>query len=191
VHPTRVRRRRLVHAILLAAGALAAGAAGGSAVSAEAPPQGPGPSVMVSPAQAAPGETVWVSVSGLGGLPAAGATLCIGFLGPGRNLQLGLSPGFRSGLGTVAVGAGGTGQADVRVPAQAAAGLYRIAVGGCPPQPDLAPLAALAEAQLTVIRAGVTGLPATGAAHRLPPAVGAALVVLGGLLAAGRAQRGW
>ena len=137
--------------------------------------------MAVSPAQAAPGDAVRVSVSGLAGLP-AGTSLCIGFLGPGNNLELGLSPSFRSRLGTVAISAAGSGTAEVRVPVQAAAGVYRIRVGGCPPQPDLAPLAAIAEAQLTVTRSGASGLPATGGAATLPPAIGIALVVAGALL---------
>ena len=75
--------------------------------------------------------------------------------------------------------------ADVRVPVQASAGTYRIRVGGCPPQPDLAPLAAIAEAQLTVVRSGPTSLPASGGFQRPMPAVGAALGMLGaGLMAA-------
>lgn len=121
-----------------------------------------GAALTVSPAAAQPGETVRVAVSGIPGLPAGGATLCIGFLGPGQNLELGLSPSFRSRLGTVMVGADGAGAAEVRVPIQAAVGVYRVTVGGCPPQADLAPLAWVAEGRVTVTRGGVVGLPATG-----------------------------
>ena len=146
-------------------------------------PQTAGPSATVSPAQVMPGDAVRVSVTGLTGLPMTGTNLCIGFLGPGNNLELGLSPSFRSRLGTVAIGAAGTGEADVRVPVQAAAGIYRIRVGGCPPQPDLAPLAAIAEAQLTVTRGGASGLPATGGALSMLLPLGAAFTILAGAAA--------
>ena len=146
-------------------------------------PQTPGASVMVSPAQAGAGEAVRVSVTGVAGLPPTGTNLCIGFLGPGNNLELGLSPRFQSRIGTVAISASGSGAADVRVPVQAVAGVYRIRVGGCPPQPDLAPLAAIAETQLTVTRGGPSGLPATGGA---PAALGAG-AALGALMALGGA----
>ena len=127
-------------------------------------PQTSGASVTVSPSQVGAADAVRVSVTGVAGLPATGTNLCIGFLGPGNNLELGLSPRFQSRIGTVAIDAAGSGAADVRVPVQVAAGVYRIRVGGCPPQPDLAPLAAIAETQLTVTRGGPNGLPATGAA---------------------------
>ena len=172
------KKYRLACALVLAAGTLATG---GPAVWAEPLSQGTGPSVVVSPASVGPGEAVRVMVSGIGGLPAAGTSLCIGFLGPGNNLELGVSPSFRSRLGTVAISGGGTGTAEVRVPVQAAAGTYRIRVGGCPPQPDLAPLAAIAEGELSVVRSGPTGLPATGGFPRpmpMPmPTVGAAMVL--------------
>ena len=143
-------------------------------------------SVTLSPRQAEAGESVRVNVTGLSGLPAAGTSLCIGFLGPGTNLETGASPRFQSRLGTVAISAAGSGSAEVRVPVQAVAGVYRIRVGGCPPQPDLAPLAAIAEAQLTVTRGGPTGLPTTGGGFTGWPAASAAigaLVVLCGAAA--------
>lgn len=169
-------RLRFACALVLAAGTLATG----SATAWAGPlPQDAGPSVVVSPAAAGPGDAVRVVVSGINGLPPAGTTLCVGFLGPGNNLELGASPSFRSRLGTVAVSAGGTGTAEVRVPVQAAAGTYRIRVGGCPPQPDLAPLTPIAEGELTVVRSGPTGLPATGGFPRsMPvPTMGAAMVL--------------
>src|SRR5688572_26390069 len=170
--------RRLIGATSLAA-ALAVGVAvQTSPLLAEPLPQSPGPSVTVSPAQVGAGDAVRVSVSGLVGLPATGTNLCIGFLGPGNNLELGLSPSFRSRLGTLAISAAGVGQAEVRVPVQASAGVYRIRVGGCPPQPDLAPLAAIAEAQLAVTRVGPTGLPSTGGALHAQTLTGVTLAAL-------------
>jgi hypothetical protein len=178
----------------IAAAALVAGALVGSVLLAGAEPafaaaraQTAGAGVTVSPTQAEPGETVRVSVSGVSELPATGTTLCVGFLGPGSNLELGISPRFQSRLGTVAVSASGSGAADVRVPVQAAAGVYRIRVGGCPPQPDLAPLAAIAETQLTVTRSGPNGLPASGEAG--PYGVAAAGMLAALVAAAGLRRR--
>lgn len=141
--------------------------------------------VTVSPAQVGAGEAVRVSVTGVAGLPATGTNLCIGFLGPGNNLELGISPRFQSRIGTVAISAAGSGAADVRVPVQAAAGVYRIRVGGCPPQPDLAPLAAIAETQVTVARSGPIGLPATGEASPHGAAAAGMLAALAGVAGLG------
>jgi hypothetical protein len=188
----------MVRTATLAAGMTAGVAlAAGPAVLWAAPlPQATGPSLTVSPTAAAPGGSVRVAATGFGGTPQVGATACIGLLGPGQNLELGVSPNFRVRLGTLTVGAGGTGTADVRVPVSAAAGTYRVTLGGCPPQPGLAPLAWVAEASLTVTRSGPTGLPATGggasgmgAGTELPRAALAVLLAAGGILAAGRTRR--
>lgn len=184
-----MRLRRHAYAWGSAVTSVLAALVGARAVLAAPPVQGMGGSVVVAPGQAMPGEAVRVSVAGIGGLPAGGATFCIGFLGPGQNPELGLSPSFRSRLGTVVVNTAGTGQAEVRLPVQAAAGSYRITVGGCPPQADLAPLAWVAEGQLSVTRGGATGLPATGGGVPLVPAAGAALLAAGAGVIAARRRR--
>ncbi len=172
--------RKLAWAALAAGAVLASGL---SPLGASPLLQGVGPAVVVSPASAVPGDVVRVTISGFGGTTLAGFNACIGFLGPGQNLELGLSPSFRVRLGTVAIGTNGMGAADVRVPAQAASGVYRVTIGGCPPQAGLAPLAWQAETSLTVTRAGAMGLPATGGSSTNGLPVVAALVTLGGLIA--------
>lgn len=158
-------------------------------LSAEPLPQTSQPVLTVSPATAAPGELVRVAASGFGRTTLAGATACIGFLGPGQNLELGLSPSFRVRLGTLTVDANGFGTADVHPPVQAALGTYRITIGGCSPQPDLAPLATVAETSLTLTRAA-TGLPATGGAPTTDLHVATAfLLTVAGTLVAGLSRR--
>ncbi len=117
--------------------------------------QQPSPTIQVSPDTARPGQTVRVTVSGLTAPGQASTTLCLGILGPGQNPEQGIAPSFRLRLGQVAVGANGTGQTDVQIPSNLVAGSYRVTVGGCPPQPDLPPLAALATTTITVTVPGL------------------------------------
>ncbi|HEY3079235.1 MAG TPA: hypothetical protein VGM69_04950 [Chloroflexota bacterium] len=108
------------------------------------------PTLGVTPTAAGPGETVRVRAAGFAGTPSAGSTACLGLLGPGPSPRPG-GPWFQARIGQVALGPAGTGEADVVLPADAVSGLYRVVLGACPPQPDLAPLAAAAEAPLTVV----------------------------------------
>ncbi len=121
-----------------------------SAVAAPARLQPPPPSIVVTPGAAAPGQTVHVSASGFAAENQVGATLCLGVLGPGRNVELGLAPSFRMRIGTLTIGPAGTGEADVQLPTNLAGGTYDLVIGGCPPQAGLAPLAVLARAPITV-----------------------------------------
>ena len=138
------------------------------------------PSVAISPTTARPGQSVQVTVSGLTASNHVNTGLCVGMLGPGRNVELGRSPAFRPRVGQVAIGANGAGQTEVQVPTNLVNGTYQLIVGGCAPEPDLAPLATLASTTLTVVTATPTPteLPATG---------GAPSDVLAGLLAFGLA----
>ncbi len=117
--------------------------------------QQPERTVRASPGSAVTGQSVVVRISGFTAPGEPGALLCVGILGPGQNLEQGLSPSFRLGLGQIAVGSDGTGEAQVQVPPQLASGTYRLIVGGCPPQTGLAPFAALAETELTVVAGGL------------------------------------
>ncbi len=124
------------------------------------------PVVTVSPPTARPGQTIQVTVSGFTAPNHVNTSACVGMLGPGQNVELGRTPAFRPRVGLVAIGANGTGQTSVMVPASFVAGRYQVVVGGCARQPDLAPLAALASTDLTVVVATPTPtrLPATGGA---------------------------
>ncbi|MGH2459463.1 MAG: hypothetical protein ACRDIY_11410 [Chloroflexota bacterium] len=144
-----------------------------------APASQENPAVTISPTTARPGQSVQVTVSGFTAPNHRNAILCVGLLGPGRNVELGRSPAFRPRVGQVVVGANGAGQTSVAVPADFVSGSYQLVVGGCARQPDLAPLAALASATLSVEAATPASLPATG---------GAPLGVLAGLLAVGVAS---
>jgi hypothetical protein len=119
------------------------------------------PTVLTTPTTARPGESLRVNVTGLTA-PNAGTTQCVGLLGPGRNVEQGLSPAFRPNLGTVAVAVTGEGQTTVALPANLVAGSYRIVVGGCSPNGFIAPLAPVASATITVVSMLPGGLPAAG-----------------------------
>lgn len=140
------------------------------------------PAVAISPSSARPGQTVHVAVSGLTAPNHVNTSLCVGILGPGRNVELGRTPAFRPRVGEVTIGANGAGQTDVRVPTDLVSGSYQLIVGGCARQPDLAPLATLAAATLTVTTAAPTPakMPATGGVpeNALPGAVALGLVAL-------------
>ena len=137
-------------------------------------------SVTIAPTTARPGQSIQVTVSGLTAPNHVNTSLCIGILGPGRNVELGRSPAFRPRVGQVAIGSNGAGQTEVQVPTSLVNGTYQLIVGGCAPQPDLAPLATLASTTLTV--AATTPTPTT-----LPATGGAPSGALAGLLAFGLA----
>lgn len=118
------------------------------------------PAVTVSPSTVRPGETIQVKVTGFTAPNQVNGTLCFGVIGPGRNFELHKSPAFDLKIGEVTISATGTGQAAGQVPTQLASGSYRLVVGGCARQPDLAPLAALALTTLTVVAAAPTPTPA-------------------------------
>lgn len=126
------------------------------------------PSVTISPTTARPGQSVQVAVAGLTASNHLNTSLCVGMLGPGRNVELGRTPAFRPRVGQVTIGANGAGQTSVSVPTDFVSGSYQLIVGGCAPQPDLAPLATLASATLSVVAATTTPtkLPSTGGAPR-------------------------
>jgi hypothetical protein len=119
------------------------------------------PTVLTSPSTATPGQQIQVMVSGLTA-PAAGATQCVGLLGPGQNVELGRSPAFRPNLGTVAISTVGEGRTSVTLPTNLVAGSYRIVVGGCSPNGFIAPLAPVASATITVSTAASPRLPSSG-----------------------------
>ncbi len=157
--------------------------------SARAAPLAAAPTLTAAPQVVRPGATIRVVASGLTAPP--GAVLCLGMLGPGRNVERGIAPAFRVRVGTISIGANGTGSAAVTVPGELTGGTYRLIVGGCAPQPGLAPLAALAATTLTVAGPAAAPtpprLPATGGLPRplLDRALAAAIL----LTAAGTALR--
>ncbi len=153
--------------------------------------------LAVTPSTVRPGQMIHVSVTGQAGLPIAGKTGCLGILGPGQNVERNLSPRFRPQIGTMAIAADGAGQADVQVPGNLVGGSYRVIFGGCSPHGNIAPLATIAQATISVIGpTPATGpaskLPATGGVPpivpTLPSAIGLGVVVAG--LALRRAGRG-
>src|SRR5258708_6140132 len=140
------------------------------------------PTVLTSPSSAVPGQQIQVTVSGFPA-PAAGTTQCVGILGPGQNVELGLSPAFRPNLGSLAVSTIGEGKSSVTLPTNLVAGTYRIVVGGCSPNGFIAPLAPVASATITVATTTPPRLPASGGT---PPAawllVGLLAIVSGAVL---------
>jgi hypothetical protein len=152
--------------------------------------------LTVTPSTVRPGQTIHIAVTGLAGLPIAGKTGCLGILGPGQNVERNLSPRFRPQIAEMATAEDGTGQADAQVPANLVGGSYRVIFGGCAPHGDIAPLATIAQATITVVGPTVTPMPVP----RLPstggtPPVAALLAIIGGLglVRAGLALRraGW
>ena len=135
--------RRLTHLSVVAVGAFVLSELLGAAQAHAQPP-----SVTVAPDSARPGQTIQIAVTGL--TAQANSTLCIGIIGPGQNVELGRSPAFRLRLGQVSLDAQGSGVLVATIATTVVPGPYHIVVGGCPPQPDMAPLAALASATLTV-----------------------------------------
>ncbi len=111
------------------------------------------PTLQVSAETVAPGGSIHVAASGIA--VTEQTTLCLGILGPGQNVEEGLSPSFRLRLGQITVAADGTGNATVTIPTNLVPGSYRVTIGGCPPQADLPPLAALATANLMVTAPGL------------------------------------
>jgi len=156
---------------------LAAPLLGAPRATARAAPLAAAPTLAAAPRVVRPGATIQVTASGLTAPP--GAVLCLGVLGPGRNVELGIAPAFRLRVGTIAIGANGAGSAAVTVPGELTSGTYRLIVGGCAPQPGLAPLAALAATTLTVV--GPTAAPPP---PRLPATGGLPLPLLDRALAA-------
>jgi hypothetical protein len=134
------------------------------------------PTVLTSPTTATPGQQIQVTVTGLTA-PAAGTTQCVGLLGPGQNVELGLSPAFRPNLGAVAVSTVGEGHTSVTLPANLVAGSFRIVVGGCSPNGFVAPLAPVASATITVVTAAAPRLPSSGGVP-IELVVGLALFVI-------------
>src|SRR5579859_2529570 len=86
------------------------------------------PTVLTSPTSAVPGQQIQVSVSGFTA-PAAGTTQCVGLLGPGQNVELGLTPAFRPNLGSFPVPTIGEAKTSVTLPTNLVDGSYRIVVG--------------------------------------------------------------
>jgi LPXTG-motif cell wall-anchored protein len=127
------------------------------------------PTVLTTPTTATPGQQLQVAVTGLTA-PAAGSIQCVGLLGPGQNVELGLTPAFRPNLGTFPVSTVGEGHTAVTLPANLVAGSYRIVVGGCSPNGFIAPLAPVASATITVV-ISVPRLPATGGISPVVPIV--------------------
>lgn len=143
--------------------------------------------ITVSSSSVVPGQVIHVSATGLVGLPIAGQSGCLGILGPGQNVEQNLSPAFRPQIGTLAIAANGTGQADAVIPADLVPGSYRLIFGACSPHGKIAPLATIAQATIQVL--GPTprpipkvlllpGLPASGG---VPTAVVEFVVAIGGL----------
>ncbi len=153
---------RLVGIVLLAVGSLLPTPLLASSLEPQA-----GPTLSISPTTVGPGQVISVAASGFTASGQPGAILCLGLLGPDQNVELGRSPAFRRKIGQVTLGPNGTAQTTATMPSQLVAGSYRVVVGGCAPQPDLAPLAARASATLTVVTASPTPSP-TGAPSRLP-----------------------
>ncbi len=125
------------------------------------------PVLMVSPQVAAPGQTVTVTAVNLGEANLTNATLCLGMLGPGQNPEQNLSPAFRVGLGQMSVGADGSGEAQVQLPAVLVPGSYRILVGGCPRLSGYPPVSAAAVTELAVVTTLPSPVP--GATTLVPP----------------------
>jgi hypothetical protein len=132
------------------------------------------PVLAVTPTTISPGQSIHVVASGVTAPNQAGATLCVGLLGPGNNVALGVTPSFRPNLGTIAISASGTGQIDVVTPSSLVAGSYQIVLGGCSPHLDIAPLAPIASATIQVPAAASTPTPApTVSPPKLPNSGGA------------------
>lgn len=142
----------------LAAALLLAGGAGAQASAA----------LTVAPTTVRPGQAIHVHAGGLTLPTEEGTALCLGILGPGRNLELGRSPAFRPQIGTVAINAAGSGDADVTVPTDLVAGSYRVVVGGCSPHGNIAPLGPVASATLTVVVAAPAPTPPPPTPRSLP-----------------------
>ncbi|HVC35155.1 MAG TPA: hypothetical protein VNL16_16705 [Chloroflexota bacterium] len=124
--------------------------------------------IAISPSTVQPGQAVHVTVSGFTAPNRVNTSACLGVLGPGRNVELGRSPAFRPRVGTIAIGANGTGQTDVQIPADLVSGSYQFIVGGCAPQPSLAPLVTFASTTLSVVTPtpAPPKLPTTGGLPR-------------------------
>lgn len=168
-----MRKHRSTIQAALASIALAAGLLLGAAQA-----RAQEPALRVAPSTARPGQTVQVAISNL--TAHAGTTLCLGILGPGRNVELGLTPAFRPRIGQVAIDAQGNGEAAAPLPQGLVPGSYRVIAGGCAPQPDLAPLATLASATVTVTGQATAGTTPTPSAPPRKPSLPASMPTTGG-----------
>jgi hypothetical protein len=154
------------------------------------------PVLIVSPSSLASGQTIHVSVTGAPLSSPPPIVYCLGVYGPGQNAFTNQSPAFRVQIGTIGVGADGSGQADVAMPSSLVPGVYQVVVGGCAPHAGLAPLAWFASASVAVGGGASppptprvpTGLPRTG---DFPEKGRVVIFVLGGaLLIVGARARG-
>jgi hypothetical protein len=147
------------------------------------------PTVLTTPTTAIPGQQLQVAVTGLTA-PAAGSIQCVGLLGPGQNVELGLTPAFRPNLGNFPVSTVGEGHTTVALPANLVAGRYRIVVGGCSPNGFVAPLAPVASATISVVTSAAPRLPATGGMPLALPIVLGVLAILIGVALRGHGTDG-
>src|SRR6266567_2598646 len=102
-----LRARLAVVAFAMVAGSVLLFAGSATALSA--------PTVFTTPISAKPGARIRVNVTGFNA-PATGTTECVGLLGPGQNVELGLSPAFRPNLGAIVIPTSGESQIDVIIP---------------------------------------------------------------------------
>lgn len=161
LHWSQHLRAPLFGALMLAAAlpALPAGAQGG-------------PALSVTPSTVRPGQTIQVTAAGFTAPNQVGIPFCVGVLGPGNNVERNVSPQFRERVGLVDIDSAGKGKATLTAPANLVPGVYQLVAGGCPSQPDLAPLATLASATLTVVTpAGTSGAGTVAQVPQLPRAM--------------------